>query len=65
MLSDLKSVGIFFKYSPKRKRRLEQAVIEVNVRRDEEGVSKVAPTKVKLMCETRWVERHTVLAEFC
>lgn len=58
MLSDEKALGIFFKYSPKRQRRLEDAVVEVNVRR---GVSKV---KVKMMCETRRVERHTVLAEF-
>ena len=64
MLSDLKAVGIFFKYSPKRQRRLEQAVMEVNAKRSEEGLSALSSFKAKLMCETRWVERHTVLAEF-
>ena len=64
MLSDLKAVGIFFKYSPKRQRHLETAVSNVNVQRKALGVPEVPPHKVKLMCETRWVERHTVLAEF-
>ena len=64
MLSDVMAVGIFFNYSLKRQWRLEQAIIEINVRRDKERVLKVVPTKVKLMCETRWVERHTVLVEF-
>ena len=64
MLSDLKAVGIFFKYSPKRRRRLEQAVVEVNAKRSEEGLSALSSFKAKLMCETRWVERHTMLAEF-
>ena len=64
MLADLKALGIYFKYSPKRQRRLEDAVMEVNERRESAGVKKVSSTKVKIMCETRWVERHTVLAEF-
>ena len=64
MLSDLKAVGIFFKYSPKRQRRLEEAVKDVNARRNDEGHPPLSSFKAKMMCETRWVERHTVLAEF-
>ena len=30
MLDTVKQLGIFFKYSPKRSRRLEAAVVEVN-----------------------------------
>ena len=38
--------------------------MEVNAKRSEEGLSVLSSFKAKLMCETRWVERHTVLAEF-
>ena len=61
MLADLNALGIYFKYSPKRQRRLEDAVME---RRESGGVKKVSSTKIKIMCETCWVEQHTVLAEF-
>ena len=64
MLSHLKAVGIFFKYSPKRQRHLETTVSKVNVQRKSLGVTEVSPHKVKLMCETGWVERHTILVEF-
>ena len=60
MLSDLKAVGIFFKYYPKRQRGLEQAVIKVNAKRNNKGLSPLS-FKAKVMCEARWVERHTVL----
>ena len=64
MLSHLKAVGIFFKYSPERQRHLETSVSKVNVQRKSLGVTEVSPHEVKLMCETRWIERHTILVEF-
>ena len=42
----------FFKYSPKCQRKLEVAVAEA----DTEGCLK---KKIKPLCETCWVERHT------
>ena len=42
----------FFKYSPKCQRKLEEAVAEA----DTEGCLK---KKIKPLCETCWVERHT------
>ena len=63
--------GIFFKYSPKRQRKLEQSITEIAA----ESLKK----KFKPLRETRWVERHTaftnlsqfmnqfyiVLSQFC
>lgn len=52
LMENLKQLGIFFKYSPKRQHILRQLLPEdVRVR------------KVKLLCETRWVERHTTFTE--
>jgi hypothetical protein len=51
MLCSLKELGIFFKYSPKRSRRLEQAITTVNLDRSEDN--KINKTKSKLFCETR------------
>ena len=61
MLSNLKAVGIFFKFSPKRQRSLEQCVELENEHRsvaDEELI------RAKKLCDMRWVERHTALADF-
>ena len=52
MVSTMQALGIFFKYSPKRQRKLKQAIAEL----DKEGYLK---KKVKSLCKTRWVERHT------
>ena len=52
MFSTMQALGIFFKYSPKRQRKLEEAIAEA----DKEGCLK---KKIKPLCETRWVERHT------
>lgn len=60
MLSTIKSVGLFFKYSPKRSRELESSITSLNEGRP----NKIKVSKVKLLCETRWVERHTSLEEF-
>lgn len=37
---------------------------DVNARRNDEGCPPLSSFKAKMMYETRWVERHTVLAEF-
>ena len=47
-------LGIFFKYSPKRQRKLEQSITEIAT----ESLKK----KVKPLCETRWVEKHTTFS---
>lgn len=62
MLDALKQVGIFFKYSPKRSRRLE-AVIEItnSTHPQPEQISK---SKFSVFCETRWVAKHTTLCDF-
>ena len=64
MMSTLKDVALFFKYSPKRQRLLESCIETVNSERISAGNSKINNQKVKLLCETRWVERHTSLEEF-
>ena len=53
MVSAMQMLGIFYKYSPKRQRKLEQSIAEIAT----ESLEK----KVKPLCETRWVERHTAL----
>ena len=64
MLSDLKALGIFFKYSPKRQRQLERSAECVNTARRDKGQSAISLLKIKTLCETRWVERHTALTDF-
>ncbi|XP_062512673.1 52 kDa repressor of the inhibitor of the protein kinase-like [Corticium candelabrum] len=64
MLSDLKAVGLFFKYSPNRQRTLEQSVEQENTKRTSAGEKPIRAQKLKLLCETRWVERHTALKDF-
>ena len=108
MVCTLKSVGIFFKYSPKRQREFEQCIVSVSEGREssneaegeidsdtieddsdsddeeyedgeEEGnieeedveliepdnpTLKAAKQKIKPLCETRWVERHTAFQDF-
>ena len=55
---------MFFKYSPKRQQRLEQSTEEINIQRKREGLKEVGVAKVKLLCETRCVERCTTLDDF-
>ena len=52
MMENIKALGIFFKYSPKRQNVLKKLL-----------PSEVTVKKVKLLCETRWVERHSTMAE--
>ena len=51
LVSTMQMLGIFFKYSPKRQRKLEQSITKI--------VTGSLKNKVKPLCETRWVERHT------
>ena len=62
MLSTLKQLGIFFKYSPKRCRRLEVAIESYNNGRS--PLDQIKKSKFGLFCETRWVEKHTTLNDF-
>ena len=64
MLDSLKQLGIFFKYSPKRSRRLEQAIKDFNSH--ESPTTQIKKTKfgLFLFCETRWAEKHTILLDF-
>ena len=48
-------LGIFLKYSPKRLQKLEKSITEIAT----ESLKK----KIKPLCETRWVERHTAFAD--
>ena len=63
-MSTLQTLSVFFKYSPTRQ-RLEQSTEEINIQRKREGLKEVVVRKVKLLCETRRVKRHTTLEEFC
>lgn len=49
----MQTVGLFFKYSPKRQRTFEVSIDQVT---NEDRLTK---SKIKPLCETRWVERHT------
>ena len=61
MLETIKKIGIFFKYSRKRIRRLEAVIDSWNMVHPDETKKK---KKMKLFCQTRWVEKHTTLIEF-
>ena len=55
VVSVMQTVGIFFKYSPKRQQKLKQSITEVAT----ESFKK----KVKPLCETRWGGRHMVFTD--
>ena len=59
MLDTITQLGISFKYSPKRSRRLEKAITEENKNSENEQLTK---RKIGLFCETRWTEKHTTLS---
>ena len=52
MVSTMQALCIFFKYFLKRQRKMEETIAEA----DKEGCLK---KKIKPLCETRWVERHS------
>ena len=63
-MSTLQTVAIFFKYLPKRQRQLEQFTEEINIGGKRGFLKEVGVGKVKVLGETRCVERHTTLEEF-
>ena len=62
MLGTLTSVGLFYKYSRKRQRQLEKSIEKLNDLGESNPI--VTKAKVKTMCQTRWVERHTSMLDF-
>ncbi|VDI45245.1 Hypothetical predicted protein, partial [Mytilus galloprovincialis] len=61
ILENTKQLGIFFKYSPKRQHYLEESFDAVNISRKENKEELLKRYKLKTLCETRWVKRHTTL----
>ena len=64
MVDSLKAAGLIFNYSPKRQRMLETCIDRANEKRRKEKQKEIKRKKLKLLCETRWVERHTALEDF-
>ena len=64
MLNVIKTVGILFKYSPKKQVLLEECVESFNRGAVENGTKTMYLRKVQLLCDTRWVERHTSIFDF-
>lgn len=52
LIENTKALGIFFKYSPKRQHALREIL-----------PNEMKVKKVKMLCETRWVERHNTFIE--
>ena len=65
MLNVIKTVGIFFKYSPKKQVLLKECVESFKRGALENGIKAIYLRKVKLLCDTRWVERHASIFDFC
>ena len=65
MLNVIKTVGILFTYSPKKQMLLEECVESFNRGVVEDGTKAIYLRKVKLLCDTRWIERHTSIFDFC
>lgn len=64
MLDALTSLGLFFKFSPKRQRHLETSIEAHNTEQQRSGKATIKKSKFKTMCQTRWIERHTTLEDF-
>ena len=62
MLDSLTQLGIFFKYSPKRSRCLEEAIDKANEGKSREEQTK--KSKIGMFCQTRWVEKQNILVNF-
>ena len=56
-------MAFFFKYSPKRQRYLEESITEYNTELRELGRKEIHKSKIKTMCQTRWVEKHTSMED--
>ena len=64
MLSQLQSIKIYFKYSPKRQRCLKTCTALINYWRQQDGKPAIPKLKLKLLSKTRWFERHTAITDF-
>ena len=60
MVCLLQALGKFFVNSPKRKQELERKTSRKNV---EEKQFNTMKRKIKPLCETRWIERHTAFED--
>ena len=60
MLTCVIEIGLF-EYSPKRAQLLESVIIAEDMKG--EPSKKMDTTKIKLFCETRWIQRQVVLEE--
>ena len=56
-ISTMQFLGLFYKFSPKRQRKAELLISLKNSCKD--GLK----SKVKAICETRWVERHATFED--
>ena len=65
ILNDIKTVGILFKYFPKKQVLLEECVESFNRGAVENGTKTIYPRKVKLLCDKRRLEWHTSIFDFC
>ena len=59
MLDTVKQLGIFLKYSPKRSRHFEAAMLANRNQADH-----IKESKLSLFRETRWAEKHIILNTF-
>ena len=60
MLNVIKTVGILFTYSPEKQVLLEECVESFNRGAVQDGTKTIYLRKVKLLCKTRWIERHVI-----
>ena len=60
MLNVIKTVGILFTYSPEKQVLLEECVESFNRGAVQDGTKTIYLRKVKLLCNTRWIERHVI-----
>ena len=61
MIENLKALGVLFDW-PKRSRWFENVGADINQNRPLD--QKIKKEKIKPLCETRWIERHTSIENF-
>ena len=64
MFNVVKTVGFLFTYSPKKQVLLEECVESFNIDTVKNGIT-IYLRKLKLLCDTRWMERHSSIFDFC
>jgi len=63
MMGTIQSVSSFFSNSAKRTEKLKSVIESTEISESNES-SLIKKKKLKTICETRWVERHTALMTF-